>query len=110
MDGKYGKGEVERAEDQSDLNVASGPSGDVGANYSWCDGGLFSTIPAGRIVTGNPSLASMRTTYALDGPLWTLIRLRISPSRSIVGIDEFALGPLRTRMCRSERFLATFSL
>src|SRR5262252_2745120 len=33
------------------------------------------------------------------------MRLRISPGRSIVGIDEFAVEPLCARMRPSERFL-----
>jgi hypothetical protein len=33
------------------------------------------------------------------------MRLRIPPSRPVVGIDEFAVEPLRTRMRMSERLL-----
>jgi hypothetical protein len=47
----------------------------------------------------------MRTSYALDGPFGALIGLRIPPSRSIVGIDEFAVEPPRVPISAGERFL-----
>src|SRR5215471_2681872 len=47
----------------------------------------------------------MRTRYALDGLFGALIRLRVPPSRAIVGIDKFAVEPLRSGLRISERFL-----
>src|SRR5215831_17146770 len=45
----------------------------------------------------------MRTRYGRTA--WGADKLRIPASRSIVGIDELAIEPLRSGMRRSERFL-----